>query len=342
MTLGKVAERAGVAVDTARKVLRQDPSVRPYIKERVIQAVKELDYHPNLVARALRGNNLQIVPIAVLELGEFYYGELASQISRQLVEIGLEPALCFNPKHLMKMSRSFSTSASILVFGSDYETVHELSRFQKVVTIDSLLPLMPSVGNVSIAFDVVYRHLAETLLRRGRRRIAISSGHYLRCLERGWPVQKLPAVFEVLAEAGFDTVGGRSRHVFGSAGDVAAWVGAHPGSVDAVICENDLEAARVIGEFAELGLRTPDDVLVVGCDANCKLAGMWSVKLDTHQIAVRAVAILKRLLDGETIRDNPQYIPELLDEFDQPIPFAAGDIARTNRKRRPSTPSTKI
>ena len=112
--------------------------------------------------------------------------------------------------------------------------------------------------------------------------------------------------------------------------------------MDAVICENDLEAARVIGEFAELGLRTPDDVLVVGCDANCKLAGMWSVKLDTHQIAVRAVAILKRLLDGETIRDNPQYIPELLDEFDQPIPFAAGDIARTIRKRRPSTPSTKI
>ena len=71
MTLGKVAERAGVAVDTARKVLRQDPSVRPYIKERVIQAVKELDYHPNLVARALRGNYLHIVAIVVLELGEF-------------------------------------------------------------------------------------------------------------------------------------------------------------------------------------------------------------------------------------------------------------------------------
>ena len=228
MTLGKVAERAGVAVDTARKALRHDPSVRPYIKERVLKAAMELDYHPNLVARALRGNNLQIVPIAVLELGEFYYGELASQISRQLVQIGMEPALCFNPRHLMKMSRSFSTSGSILVFGSDYETVHELSRRQKVVTIDALLPVTPSVGNVSINFNAIYRHLAESLLRRGRRRVAIDSGHYLRCLDRGWPIQKIPAVFDVLAEAGLDTVGPNSRHVFGAAPELGAWLDAHP------------------------------------------------------------------------------------------------------------------
>ena len=322
MTLGKVAERAGVAVDTARKALRHDPSVRPYIKERVLKAAMELDYHPNLVARALRGNNLQIVPIAVLELGEFYYGELASQISRQLVQIGMEPALCFNPRHLMKMSRSFSTSGSILVFGSDYETVHELSRRQKVVTIDAPLPVMPSVGNVSINFNAIYRHLAESLLRRGRRRVAIDSAHYLRCLDRGWPIQKIPAVFDVLAEAGLDTVGPNSRHVFGAAPELGAWLDAHPRSIDTVICENDLEAARVIGELAARGLKTPDDVLVVGCDANCKLAGMWSVKLDTNQIAVRAVAILKRLLDGDDVRDNPEYMPELLDEFDQPIPIS--------------------
>ena len=63
-------------------------------------------------------------------------------------------------------------------------------------------------------------------------------------------------------------------------------------------------------------------MLVVGCDANCKLADMWSVKLDTNQIAVRAVAILKRLLDGEDARGNPEYMPDLLDEFDNPIPLS--------------------
>ncbi|MGI5867885.1 MAG: LacI family DNA-binding transcriptional regulator [Kiritimatiellia bacterium] len=337
MTLGKVAERAGVAVDTARKVLRKDPSVRPYIRERVLKAVKELDYQPNLVARALRGDGLKIVPIAVRTLGEFYFGALASQISHHLVDIGMEPALCFNAEHLMKMCRSFSTNGSILVLREDYETVHELSRRQKVVTIDSLLPAIPSVGNVSIDFDAIYRHLAETLLKRGRRRIAVDSGHYQRCLEKGWPIQKVPAVFDVLAEAGLDTVGPASRHVFGSSQELVAWIDAHPKSIDAIICENDLEAARVIGELAARGLKTPDDVLVVGCDANCKLAGMWSVKLDTHQIAGHAVSILKRLLDGERVRENPEYMPELLDEFDQPIPLPGiAPTPATKRKKQNS------
>ena len=35
MTLRMVAEKAGVAVDTVRKVVRGDPTVRPYIRQRV-------------------------------------------------------------------------------------------------------------------------------------------------------------------------------------------------------------------------------------------------------------------------------------------------------------------
>ena len=84
------------------------------------------------------------------------------------------------------------------------------------------------MGNVSINFNAIYRHLAESLLRRGRRRVAIDSGHYLRCLDRGWPIQKIPAVFDVLAEAGLDTVGPNSRHVFGAAPELGAWLDAHP------------------------------------------------------------------------------------------------------------------
>ena len=58
MTLRCVAEKAGVAVDTARKVLRGDPSVRPYIRQRVQRVIRQTGYRPNLVARALRQSHL--------------------------------------------------------------------------------------------------------------------------------------------------------------------------------------------------------------------------------------------------------------------------------------------
>ena len=65
MTLRSVAEKAGVAVDTARKVLRGDPTVRPYIRQRVQRVIRQTGYRPNLVARALRQSHLDLVPLSV-------------------------------------------------------------------------------------------------------------------------------------------------------------------------------------------------------------------------------------------------------------------------------------
>ena len=174
-TLGKVAKRAGVAIDTARKALRGDPSVRSYLMERVQQAAKDLDYHPNLLARALRGNLLNLVPISVLELNQMYYGGLASSLSHRLVGIGMEPALCFNPEHLMRMSQTLSTSASILATGFDEKTVRALAKRQKVVTVDSDLPAIADVGNVAIDFRTGYRGVVDALVKAGRTRIAFAS-----------------------------------------------------------------------------------------------------------------------------------------------------------------------
>lgn len=314
MTLGKVAKHAGVAVDTARKVLREDPSVRFYLRERVLKSASELDYQPNLVARALRDKSLRLVPISVLELSQIYFGTLAANLSRCLVDIGMEPALCFNPEHLMRMSRSLSTSASILATGFDEGTVRALSKRQKVVTVDSNLRSMPSVGNVAIDFASAYAKVVRALLARGFRRIAISSPFHHECRVNGWVDTKLTAALRIFREAGLTPVGPAGQDVFPSARAFGEWLDGHPGSVDAVLCQNDIEAAHVIGELAVRKLRTPDDVLVVGCDANCLLRGIWSVRLDTAWLAAETVRLLQRLLGGETDVATSVYHPTLVDE----------------------------
>ena len=64
-TLRDVAAEAGVAINTTRKVLSDDPTVRPYIRQRVLAAARKLRYRPNLLARALRTRELNLVPITV-------------------------------------------------------------------------------------------------------------------------------------------------------------------------------------------------------------------------------------------------------------------------------------
>lgn len=319
MRLEQVAERAGVAVDTARRALRHEPSVRLYIKERVLKAAKDLNYHPNLVARALRDKSLNFIPILVPRLGEYYFGELAWQIAEKLVAMNMQPALCIDGEHLLQMSMSFSTKGCILVNGGSPEDIQTLSKRQKVVVIGTEAPHAESVKNLFIDFPSAYHHLADTVIQRGRRRIAVVSGFYARCVRSGWPLQKFPALFEAIAEHGLKPVRPKSAPVFASVDEFTAWIKAKPGSVDVAVCENDLEASHIVGEMASLGLQTPKDILVVGCDANCKLKGTWSVKLDSANMADVATTTLKKMIDGEAAADIPLYIPEIVDEFNTVI-----------------------
>jgi DNA-binding LacI/PurR family transcriptional regulator len=51
--MSDVAELAGVSHQTVSRVLHDSPSVRPATREKVLAAMKELDYRPNSAARAL-------------------------------------------------------------------------------------------------------------------------------------------------------------------------------------------------------------------------------------------------------------------------------------------------
>ena len=54
-TITDVAQAAGVAIKTVSRVLNNEPRVRPATRERVMAAVKALNYFPSVAARGLAG-----------------------------------------------------------------------------------------------------------------------------------------------------------------------------------------------------------------------------------------------------------------------------------------------
>jgi len=53
LTLEQVAKFAGVSRSTASRVINDYPGVRPEVRERVWQIIRQYGYEPNLAARAL-------------------------------------------------------------------------------------------------------------------------------------------------------------------------------------------------------------------------------------------------------------------------------------------------
>lgn len=54
-TITDVARVSGTSIKTISRGLNDEPFVRPATRERVLEAARELDYHPNLAARSLAG-----------------------------------------------------------------------------------------------------------------------------------------------------------------------------------------------------------------------------------------------------------------------------------------------
>lgn len=66
-TLMDVAKRANVSKMTVSRVINHPDMVTNELKQLVYQAMQELDYHPNLIAKALVNNSTRIVKLCILE-----------------------------------------------------------------------------------------------------------------------------------------------------------------------------------------------------------------------------------------------------------------------------------
>lgn len=77
--LADVAERVGVSTKTVSNVVNGTGWVSAPVRERVLAAIAELGYRPNLAARQLRSGRSGLIALCVPSLREPYFAEFASE-----------------------------------------------------------------------------------------------------------------------------------------------------------------------------------------------------------------------------------------------------------------------
>ena len=68
ITIDDVARLAGVSRATAGRVVGNYGSVSEKAKERVLEAVRQLDYQPNLIARGLRSQSQLLLEVSEIHI----------------------------------------------------------------------------------------------------------------------------------------------------------------------------------------------------------------------------------------------------------------------------------
>lgn len=327
VSLKDIARRAGVSVATVSNVVNGYRPVGEVTRARVQQAVDELGYHPNLSARHLRSGRTGILALAIPELNNPYFAELARAAIREAGRHGytilLDNTDGDREKELL-VSEGFQGQ---VIDGLILSPV-QLSR-EEVAGRASRTPLVLVGERV---YDVPYDHIAidnvaasvtamRHLLDVGRHRIAFVGAQ--RDVNRQPAHLRLLGYREALLDAGlgYDPDLVATTDHFGRADGAAGLrrLLALPRPPDAVFAYNDLIAIGVLRAAVELGVRVPDDVAVVGFDdieeGRYSIPTLTTISPDKEALGSTAVACLvgrtqgSRLSEPEELQVPYELIP---------------------------------
>ncbi|MGI6156506.1 MAG: LacI family DNA-binding transcriptional regulator, partial [Enterococcus lemanii] len=92
--LTDVAKRAGVSPTTVSRVINNYGSLSQKTIDKVHQAMEELDYQPNSLARSLQGKNTQLIGLIFPTVAIPFFGELVERLESKLFELGYRSILC--------------------------------------------------------------------------------------------------------------------------------------------------------------------------------------------------------------------------------------------------------
>lgn len=324
--LQDVADLAGVSIKTVSNVVRGYQHISPAMRDKVEAAIAELGYRPNLTARRLATGKTGMIALAIPELDQFYFAEIARLIGeeagRQGYRILVEQTLNdVEAERAVIRDREEGLVDGVIFQPARIDTL-EIARLRPetplVLLGEAARPV--TADHVMIDNTAAARDGVEMLVRSGRRRIAflgsvrgdLTESTHLRLLgyqeallAAGIPLD--PAL--VLRSEGFAVEDGVRAVTEALAAGVR---------FDALLCRDDQFAMSALRGLSAAGLRVPEDVAVLGWDdtaiARYSTPAVSSVSPDKEALARTALRLLVDRMEGYDGVGRHEIVPHAVVE----------------------------
>ncbi|SDX55947.1 LacI family DNA-binding transcriptional regulator [Paenibacillus sp. CF384] len=314
-----VAKKSGLSVVTVSRVLNNSSSVRQNNREKVLQAMKELDYHPNASARSLARGKTGIIGLMLTTLHDSFLDAVVKEINDRLAEHGYFLALSISNGYEDTFHRSLfqedRVDGVILLSPVDEdEYVMELKKKKIPFIMIDNSQRNPSVTSIIVDNFKGGYEATKHLIDLGHTEIAHIAGpdSFLssRERERGFRF--------ALEEAGLQPYGMERGGFEIPTGYRIAKQWIDEGSLpSAIFASDDYIAVGVLNACMTSGIRIPEDVSLVGFDDQI-LASEFHPRLTTvrqpsDRIGHAAVELLLNVINEPAKRSVTMQIePELI------------------------------
>lgn len=308
-TMQDVAKLAGVSVKTVSNVLSGYEHVSEKMRARVMAAVDELGYEINVSARNLRVGRTRVLGLAIPELSQAYFAELADAVIRAAGERGytvlIEQTVSASSAEIGAVAAMRKHSIDGLIYSPltiEPTDVDQLDGDFPLVVLGERIH-GSRADHVTMSNAAAIRAVTEHVLEIGRRRVAVVG------VRPDGPVgaaaSRQRGYEEALRDHGIEpdpalsvatSLWHRSNGV-----DAAEQLIAAGTPFDAVVCFNDALALGVLRGLQRHGLRVPEDVVVVGFDdiedSLYSTPSLTTISPGRDEIAQEAVSLLIRRIE---------------------------------------------
>lgn len=312
-TIKDVARLAGVSAGTVSNVLNRPSYVKPETRERVLSAIRELDFEPDQGARQFRPGRVRTLGLAIANLDNPFFVDVALGAEERCAELGVGVVITNSGYDPVRETHNLDLLVQSRVQGIVIAPVDEnSSRLEMLKDRGVPMVFVDRVGDDRDCWSVVVddyrggqlgiRHLVAA----GHRRIAFlghpESSPKVRTRLAGARsvADEDPDVRLELLEASSWTIdAGRNAAVRLIERDPAR-------RPTAVFCANDMVALGLEQELLRHGVRVPEDIAIVGYD-DLEWASVSSVPLTTvrqprHGLGRTAVDMIMELLGRPSAR----------------------------------------
>lgn len=327
ITIRDVAERAGVSIATVSNVINQTKKVSPDTASKVQDALKELNYVPNSMAKSLKTNTYNSIGVIAEEVSSFNTPPIIDAICAYFDLHGYTVTLCNLRSYshseydtaLLRSSLNLleaSRARGIIYVGANSGNVSHIRRLIQSPVVFAYCTADPDDHTVTYDNFSAAKMAARHLINHGHKRIGIITGS----LNQEFVHQRIMGFRSAMVDAelplppSFITAGDWSYDL---AYEQAGRLLSMPDRPTAIFAMNDPMACAVIAAARRLKINVPEELSVIGFDdRSCSAYSFPSITtlhIPLYDIGELAAKSLLHMLSGEDVAPDQQLPCNLIE-----------------------------
>lgn len=322
-----VAKKAGVSKTLVSRVLNQQVGVSPQSRERIMEAMKELNYRPNSLARSLVLQKTSTVGVILDSLVEPYFFEVIEGIEDEIIKSNYKVIFCSARNRVKEKEQyidffSNGTTDGAIIYGSyldDTELIKKRAKmdFPFVVVENEIEDA--KVNNIIVDNALGSRLAVEHLVSLGCRRIMhVTGGKRVKVSLSRWQgyldAMKANGLEQSISVLECDDFGEQEGY-----DAIVSFLKTGTDLPEAIYFSADNMAFGGMMALEDAGISIPEDIRIVGFDddkapnAERRLKKLTTIHQPLYEVGAKAVEVLiGQIKNPEEPRQRIVMEPQLI------------------------------